>query len=68
LPEDRGGVMIGNVESIAYIERGPNETRSAGPERLSVEASAPASVGELTVRQLELQRRLVRESLLLKPA
>jgi hypothetical protein len=35
--------------------------------RLGCERHVPASVGELTDRQLDLQRRLVRESLLLRP-
>jgi hypothetical protein len=68
LLEERRGVMISNVESVSYRERDADETRSVGTERQSVKAAAPACVRELTAGQLELQRRLVRESLLLRAA
>jgi hypothetical protein len=59
--------MIGPMESVRYEQGDSGEVQSAA-ERLSAEPSAPASVCELTVRELDLQRRLVRDSLLLRPA
>ena len=40
------------------------EARSDAGEPVSSGPYVPAAVGELTVRELDLQRRLVRESLL----
>jgi hypothetical protein len=53
------------MESLRHEE---GDTENGVAEGLSGTAYASASVGELTVRQLDLQRRLVRESLLLRPA
>jgi hypothetical protein len=55
------------MESVRYEQRDSDDARS-GVEGLSEAGCVPASVGELTERQLDLQRRLVRESLLLRPA
>jgi hypothetical protein len=56
------------MESLRHQEGNTDEVRSGVAEGLSSTAYTPASVCELTLRQLELQRRLVRESLLLRPA
>jgi hypothetical protein len=56
------------MESLRHEEGDSDDVRSGVAEGLSGTAYAPASVGELTLRQLDLQRRLVRESLLLRPA
>ena len=47
---------------------GSRGTRSGTGERLSGERYVARAVGELTERELELQRRLVRESLLVRAA
>ena len=49
-------------------DNGSRETRSGAGERLSGERYVAPAVGELTERELELQRRLVRESLLVRAA
>jgi hypothetical protein len=56
------------MELLRHDEGDSDEARSGASERLSGGPYAPAAVGELTVRELDLQRRLVRESLLLRPA
>jgi len=56
------------MESVSYEQRDSDDARSGVAEGLSGAGHVPASVGELTERQLDLQRRLVRESLLLRPA
>jgi hypothetical protein len=60
--------MIGAVEPISRNDVDGDEARSYAAERLRGEPFVRPSVGELTARELELQRRLVRESLLLRPA
>jgi hypothetical protein len=52
------------MESLRYNEREADEARAVAAERLSGTRYVPASVCELTVRELDEQRRLVRESLL----
>jgi hypothetical protein len=54
------------MESLRHDDGHPDEARSGGTDRLSGQPPKPLSVGELTARQLDLQRRLVRESLLLR--
>ncbi len=50
-------------------DNGPSqEPRSGAGERLSGERYAAPPVCELTERELDLQRRLVRESLLVRAA
>jgi hypothetical protein len=56
------------MESLRHDERDSDEARSAAAEQLSGEHYVPASVGELSARELDQQRRLVRESLLLRAA
>jgi hypothetical protein len=56
------------MESLRHQEGDSRDVRTGVAEGLSGTAYVPASVCELTLRQLELQRRLVRESLLLRPA
>jgi hypothetical protein len=56
------------MESLRHDERDSDEARSGAVERLSAEHYVPASVGELTSRELDQQRRLVRESLLVRAA
>jgi hypothetical protein len=60
--------MIGLMESVHYDQGDSADARSGMAAALSGAGDVPASVGELTERQLDLQRRLVRESLLLRPA
>jgi hypothetical protein len=48
------------MESVRYEHRDSDDARSG-----VAEGYVPASVGELTERQLDLQRRLVQQSLLL---
>ena len=52
------------MESLRYNEGDADEARAVAAERLSGVRYAPASVCELTVQELDEQRRLVRESLL----
>jgi hypothetical protein len=56
------------MESLHDHDSDSHEPRSDAGERLSGASYVPVSVGELTVRELDLQRRLVRESLLLRSA
>ena len=56
------------VEPLLYEHGDSDDGRSAVAVGLSSEARVPALADELTERQLDLQRRLVRESLLLRPA
>lgn len=56
------------MESLRHQEGDSEDVRSGVAEGLSGATHVQASVCELTLRQLELQRRLVRESLLLRPA
>jgi hypothetical protein len=58
--------MIGTMQSLREDDD-LLEARSKADERLGGEPGVPPAVGELTVRELDLQRRLVRESLLLRP-
>jgi hypothetical protein len=60
--------MIVPMESVRYEQGDSDDARAGVAEILRGAADVPASVGELTERQLDLQRRLVRESLLLRPA
>ena len=60
--------MIGPMESVRYEPGDSDDARSGVAEALRAVSDVPAAVGELTERQLDLQRRLVRESLLLRPA
>ena len=56
------------MELLRHDEGDSDDARSGAPERLSGEPDVRAVVCELTERQLDLQRRLVRESLLLRSA
>jgi hypothetical protein len=56
------------MESLRYDQGDADDTRSGVAEGLRSEAHVTVLVGELTERELDLQRRLVRESLLLRPA
>jgi hypothetical protein len=56
--------MIQRMESVRHDEADSDEARAGAAERLGGWPSMPASVGELTVQELDEQRRLVRESLL----
>lgn len=60
--------MIGHMELLRQEEGDTDDARSAAAGRLSGEPYAQAAVGELTDQELDLQRRLVRESLLLRSA
>jgi hypothetical protein len=60
--------MIDPMESVHYEQRDSDDARSHVAEGRSAAGYVQVSVGELTERQLDLQRRLVRESLLLRPA
>lgn len=55
------------MELLLDEDRDSNEP-SGAILQFGGETDVPASVGELTDLQLDLQRRLVRESLLLRPA
>lgn len=55
------------MESVRYEQRDSDDARSGVAQGLNGAGYVAASVGELTERQLDLQRRLVRESLLLRP-
>jgi hypothetical protein len=59
--------MISVMQTLRPQPHDSNDIRR-GHKALSSTAYVPRPVGELTERELDLQRRLVRESLLVKAA